>query len=427
MSRRRFVLGATLTLAFAAGCTNSDTAEDGDAITVFGPYRGAEADRLAESLEVFSDATGIPVRYTGSTDFVSDLERRLDDGADPPDIAVVPQPGLIEQLAADASILPLEPATSAELDENYRQAVRDVVRFDGTDYGVPFRRTVKSVVWFRADVFEVEQWEVPATLDDLEDLAATIAESDRGISPWCFGLDAGDATGWAATDWVEDLVVRRHGAEVYDDWARGEIEFADPRIRSAFEEFRTLVLARGRVIGGERGVLATRVDRAWEPLLDSDPGCAMYRQADFAIGWMPEGTEVGDGADLDWFVLSGESADTAPLVVGGDAFVRFTDRSEVGDLMTFLATADAGEPWVRAGGFLTAKSTFDSDRFPVVERRFVRAAADAPVQVFDASDAMHPEIGVDLLWSEITRWVSGATSYGDFAETIDAARAEFAS
>lgn len=410
-------------MLFAVGCSADSEDVSGDPVVVFGPYRGAEADRLVDSLEEYARSAGIEVRYTGSTDFVTDLQSRIA-SADLPDLAFVPQPGLVDQLVDDEVIFPVDEATSRQLVENYEPDVLEVAEFDGVDYAVPFRRTMKSVVWFRRDVFEAQDWVLPTTLDELETLSATIAEADSGIAPWCFSMSAGDATGWAATDWVEDLVVRRQGADVYADWVTGAVEFVDPAIEEAFVEFRDLVLEPGRVAGGIVDVVSKRVDRAWEPLLATEPGCAMYRQADFAIGWMPNGTAVGPNESLDWFELPGVGADAAPLLIGGDEVVQFDDRPEVNGLMTFLASADAGTSWAESGGFLSAKSSIGAEQYPAFERGFVEALDTTLVQVFDASDQMHPEIGSGLLWTEITKWVSGAIGYAEFAETVDSARRE---
>lgn len=433
MSRRRFRLfrriGATVAASalLVVGCsTGEGNTDDDDAIVVFGPYRNDEADRFVDSIEEYAKTAGVEIRYTGSTNFVTDLRRRID-GADAPDVALIPQPGLVGQLVDDGSVFPLADVTRQQLVDNYDADVREIAEFNGIDYAVPFRRTMKSVVWFRRDVFEEAGWELPATLDELEALSATIAEAGNGIAPWCFAIGAGDATGWAATDWVEDLVLRRHGPDVYDEWTDGIVEFSDPAIESAFVEFRDLVLQPGRAAGGVVDVVSKRVDRAWEPLLRSEPGCAMYRQADFAIGWMPNGTEVGPDEPLDWFVLPGVDVDAAPLVIGGDEIVQFDDRPEVNDLMAFLAGADAGTSWAQAGGFLSAKSSIDTDQYPDGERRFISALDTSSIQAFDASDQMPPDIGSGLLWTEITKWVGGAISYAEFAETIDAARAEEAS
>jgi alpha-glucoside transport system substrate-binding protein len=421
--RRCRTLGAfgVASMLCAVGCAAGDTNVEGETIVVFGPYRGVEADRLVDSLQEYSAKAGVVIRYTGSTDFVSDLNRRID-SADAPDIALVPQPGLVTQLIDDELIVPLDTETSAQLVDNYGADVRAIANFGGLDYAVPFRRTLKSVVWFRRDVFEAEGWVLPATLDELEELSATIAGSDRAIAPWCFALSAGDATGWAATDWVEDLVLRRQGPELYDDWAAGAVEFADPAIAAAFAEFRELVLQPGRVAGGVVDVISQRVDKAWEPLLENEPGCAMYRQADFAISWMPGGTDVGPDESLDWFLLPGVASGSTPRVIGGDEFVQFNDRLEVAGLMNFLASADAGTPWARAGGFLSAKSSISADEYPDVEKEFVELLGSSEIQVFDASDQMPPDIGSGLLWAEITKWVGGAISYNQFAETIDTAR-----
>jgi alpha-glucoside transport system substrate-binding protein len=421
---RRVQAFTAITVASAllvAGCAADEENTDGEAIVVFGPYRGAEADRLVDSLEEYAENAGVEIRYTGSTNFVTDLNLRVD-GADAPDIALIPQPGLVAQLVDDDLIIPLNAATSEQLTDNYDLDNREIAEFDGVDYAVPFRRTLKSVVWFRRDVFEAEGWTLPTTLDELEVLSVAIASSDRAIAPWCFSINAGDATGWAATDWVEDVLVRRQGHDFYDAWTAGTVEFADPAVEAAFVEFQNLVLQPGRVAGGAVDVVSKRVDRAWEPLLESEPGCAMYRQADFAIGWMPNDTEAGPDESLDWFILPGVDVDAPPLVIGGDEIVQFDDRPEVNDLMEFLASADAGTPWARAGGFLSAKSSISTDQYPDFEGGFIEALGTSPVQVFDASDQMHPDIGSGLLWSEITRWVSGAVTYSEFAATIDAAR-----
>lgn len=419
------VLGI-VSMMCAVGCATSDKDADVETIVVFGPYRGAEADRLIESLEEYPSSDRIEIRYTGSTNFVSDLNRRIG-SADAPDIALIPQPGLVTQLIDDESIVPLDAATSGQLIDNYADDVRELAEFEGVDYAVPFRRTLKSVVWFRRDVFEAEGWVQPTTLDELEALSETIAGSNRAIAPWCFAISAGDATGWAATDWVEDLVLRRHGPDIYDQWAAGTVEFADPAVSAAFDEFRQLVLEPGRVSGGVVEAMSQRVDRAWEPLLENEPGCAMYRQADFAIGWMPGGTQVGPDESLDWFLLPGVVAGSPPLVIGGDEIVQFNNRPEVNELMKFLASADAGSPWTRSGGFLSAKSSISEDEYPTVEKGFIAALATSQVQVFDASDQMHPDVGSGLLWAEITKWMSGAISYSELAETIDTARSESAS
>ena len=54
-----------------------------------------------------------------------------------------------------------------------------------------------------------------------------------GKTPWCIGVESGDATGWTFTDWVEDFMLRMKGPEVYDQWVNHEIPFNDPRSRKS--------------------------------------------------------------------------------------------------------------------------------------------------------------------------------------------------
>jgi alpha-glucoside transport system substrate-binding protein len=159
-------------------------------------------------------------------------------------------------------------------------------------------------------------------------LVEQIEDGDGTIAPWCFAMQSGTATGWAATDWVEDLVLRQAGPDVYDEWASGERRFDDPAIREALTTFDDLVIDSGRTAGGLRNILQTEVTNASAPLFADEPGCAMYKQASFAESWFPDGTTVGD--DVDFFVLPGTDADEpTALVVGGDSLVQFNDDADV--------------------------------------------------------------------------------------------------
>ena len=420
---------AVLTLPlFVVGCVTAGDAEtDGAVVEAIGPWRDGEADRFADVLDPLRAATGIDVQYTGSADFVQDLRQRVAEGANPPDIAVIPQLGLIEELVADEELEPLEDGArrlvlqSLGIDD----ATEDAAAGEGEDiYAVPFRLTVKSLVWYRPEVFEAHEWQIPETLDELEALVDAIS-AEGEMAPWCFSIQAGSATGWAATDWVEDLVLRTAGADVYEQWVQGEVTFADDEIADAFTTFHDLVLARGRTVGGTRAIVETPVDEAWEPLLADPPGCAMYKQADFATSWMPDDLEIGPDGDVDVFIFPGTDADETPLVVGGDQIVQFTRSDDVDAVMAYLAESDAAAIWARQGGFVAANPGVGDDVYPDRFRASIgRAAERASDVVFDASDWMPPDVGSDLLWDQITLWVSGAIDYATFAETIDEAMAE---
>ena len=417
------VLAAVLAVV---ACTSdvTDRAVEVEVVEVFGPWRGVDADHFAEVLAPFEDSSGIDVRYVGSVDFVTDLLDRVGDGNAAPSVAMIPQPALIRQLAAGENIVPLAPEMLDEVLQNFGPDGAALGLVDGRYYTVPYRISLKSLVWYRPDVFAEQGWSIPSSLDELTALVERI-EADAQFAPWCLGINAGTSTGWAATDWAEDLVLRTVGPDDYQRWAIGEIRFDDPDIAAAFEQFRSLVLDSGRTSGGAGAIVETPVDEAIRPLLTDPPGCALHRQADFAANWLPDGKSIGPEGDVDVFVLPGVDGGSPPLLVGATQAAQFDRDPSTDALMTYLSSSEAAVIWARRGGFLSLNQLVPDDVYDDDYLRDLAAAIEeAPAVVFDASDQMPPEIGSDLLWDRITAWVAGTTDYDDFAAEIDEARAE---
>ena len=410
------IAGATF-----AACDSPSPTPDRDAIEIFGPYRGAEADNFAASLKGFEQDTGIEVHYTGSADFVSDLQQRVESGLDAPDIAVVPQRGLITDLVERDLVVALDDRTLTAIDENYGGRADDLTR--GADgFVAPYRIAPKSLVWCRPDVFTQHGWEVPATFDELVDLVDRIGAedtTDAGIAPWCFAMAAGTATGWAATDWVEDVVLHQAGTDAYDQWTAGTLAWDDPTIRQALTTVDDLVVAAGRSVGGLRRILQGDVTEASAPMFADPPGCAMYKQASFAQSWFPDDVVIGE--DVDFFVMPGtDPAESSPMIIGADGLVQFNDDQRVDELMAYLVSPDGGREWARRGGYLSGRTSVDLDTYYTdADRQFAEVLLDGRELRFDASDLMPPKIGSGLLWSEITAWVAGTSSIDSFVTTID--------
>ena len=422
---KRLIVSLAVASVLAA-CSNplasAPGGSGGDAIDVFGPYRGVEADNFAASLLGFEEATGVDVTYTGSADFVSDLRQRIESGLDAPDIAVVPQPGVIAEIVGRDLAVPLADGTVAAIAEHYGERAADLT-MGSEGYTAPYRVSAKSLVWYRPDVFDEYGWAVPTTLDELTGLVEEIQGTENGsatpIAPWCFSMASGTATGWAATDWVEDLVIRQAGTESYDRWTAAELAWDDPAIRTALTSFDDLVVASGRTAGGLRSILQVDVTRAGEPLFRTPAECAMYKQASFAESWFPDGVEVGD--EVDFFVLPGiEQGVVAPMLVGVDGLVQFSDDDDVHRLMEYLVTPDGAREWARRGGYLSGRTSVDvGTYYTETDQLFANLLLDGRELRLDASDVMAPEIGSGLLWREITSWTAGTTSLDEFVVTID--------
>jgi alpha-glucoside transport system substrate-binding protein len=392
--------------------------EPGAAISVFGPWLGSDADAFSTSVEGFTELTGIEVRYTGSGNFSTALRERLTRGEGSPDVAIVPQPGLTSDLIAGGSLVPLGEAARAAVAEHLPDAAADAPGSEG--FAVPYRTIVKSLVWYRPDVFATHGWAIPDTMEQLHALVDEIQESAE-IAPWCFGIFSGDDTGWPATDWVEDLLLRRAPPEVYDEWVAGARGFDDPVIRGAFDEFEELVLAPGRTAGGLDTILGAELRAIDDPLFAGEPGCAMYKQASFGTIWFPETAVIG--TDVDFFVLPpGDPGEEAPLLRSGDVAVTFSDRPEVDDFMAYLASPDGAAEWAARGGYLSARSSVDPQTYyQPDDRRLAELILDDRDSRFDASDQF-PSTIRDVFLDDITAWIAGVLSYDDLAGELDAAR-----
>ncbi len=416
--RRWWYMGISMAV-IAAGCSGSSDAEPQHSIDVFGSYLGVDAESFINSMSQFEFETGIKVNYTGSANFVDDLRGRVQSGVDEPDIALVPQPAVIDELIELDAIMELSQATAESVRFNY-----DLDDFDVTNdaHVVPYRSTIKSVVWYRPEVFDEHQLSVPETFDDLVELVEEI-DSTTGIAPWCFSIFSGSATGWPATDWVEDIVLRRAGADAYDEWVTGERAFDDDAIRNAFIEFEDLVLNNGRSAGDLRSILNVEVANTSEPLFTNPAGCALYKQASFAESWFPAGTEVGPDGDVDFFILPAtEPGQIDPLVIGGDGAVQFNDREEVNRLMTYLSTPAGAAYWAGTGAFVSARTNVDHETFyRGASQRLSQVLVDVPVSRFDASDVMPASVGSDLLWTQITAWIAGTITLDELVTSVDEA------
>ncbi|GAB3944247.1 hypothetical protein GCM10027614_34110 [Micromonospora vulcania] len=301
--RQAFVIAGVLGLALSAtACgtgddkkSNAGSAEcaaydkyegnDGKKVSIYASIRDAEADLLEQSWKQFTDCTGIEINYEGSGEFEAQLPVRVD-GGNAPDIAFVPQPGLVKRFADAGKLKSLGAETKALAEQNMPADWLKYGTVNGTLYGVPLGANVKSFVWYSPKTFKEKGWEVPTSWDQLIALSDKIAAS--GMKPWCVGVESGDATGWPATDWIEDVILRTQGPEVYDQWTTHAIQFNDPRITDAVNRAGTILKNDKYVnggFGGVKSITTTSFQEAGVPVTTGK--CAMHRQASFYANQFP--------------------------------------------------------------------------------------------------------------------------------------------
>ena len=386
----------------------------GQSITVFGPWLGSDAEAAAAVFAYFEAATGTTVQHSGSDSFEQQIMIDSEAGS-LPNIAIFPQPGLACELAERGFLAPLGAETGAWLGENYAAGSSWVSLgtcggVDGSEdiYGIAFNVSLKSLVWYNPENFDDFGYDVPETMEDLKALSDQIVAD--GETPWCIGLGSGGASGWPATDWVEDLLLRTSPPEVYDQWVTNEIAFNDPAIVAAIDEFGHFAKTEAYVSGGVRGVAATDFRDSPDGLFSSPVQCFMHRQASFVPAFFPDDVEIGLDADFFYFP-SYESAGLGDPVVGAGTLVTIAEDSPAArGFIEFLKTPLAHEIWmaIENGGFLTPHYGANVEVYADEMRK---AQADILLNAstfrFDGSDLMPGAIGTGAFWTGMIDFVGG--------------------
>lgn len=402
----------------------------GEQVTVFGPWLGPDQEAIEAVLAYFAAATGADVRYTGSDSFEQQIVVDAEAGS-APNIAVFPQPGLASDMAARGFLSPLPEGTADWVRDNYAagQSWVDLGTYadkDGQDqlFGFFYKVDVKSLVWFVPENFEDAGYEVPQTMEELKALTDKIVAD--GETPWCIGLGSGGATGWPATDWVEDLMLRTQTPDVYDQWVANEIPFTDERVVAAIEEFGSFARNDDYVAGGAGVVASTDFRDSPKGLFSSPPQCYMHRQASFIPAFFPDDVEVGLDADFFYFPAYDEKDLGKPVLGAGTLFSITNDSPGAQAFIEFLKTPIAHEVFMaqQAGGFLTPLKSVNPEAYVDDTRRSLGdVLLGATTFRFDGSDLMPGAVGAGTFWTGMVDYAGGkaaADVAGEIQQSWDA-------
>ena len=405
-------LATLISLSLLAACggegerTNSSSpSSDRPTVTVLGVVIGEQQEKLEAALAPFEEETGIDVVYEGTDAFATLLPVRVASN-NAPDIAMFPQPGLLADFARSGDLIPLDRFVDGDnLTAAYARDWIDLGTVDDESYGIWYRASVKSLVWYSPEAFEAAEYEIPDSWDALIALSDRIV-ADGGV-PWCLGMESGNATGWVGTDWIEDIMLRTAGADIYDRWLTNDISFEAPEVQSAFEQFGEIVLNPDYIVGGTVGAISTPFGDSPNGLLADPPQCYLHRQANFIASFFPEGIALGE--DIAIFPLPPiDESLGLPILVAGDAFAAFNDTPEVAALMAYLATPQPHEIWAGLGGFISPHNQVSLDAYPdTITRQQAEILANAETVRFDGSDMMPGAVGTGSFWSGVTDYVGG--------------------
>lgn len=383
----------------------------GKDVTVYTSIVAPEDKPHTDSWKVFEDCTGADVKYEGSKEFETQLQVRVQSG-NPPDIAYIPQPGLLQTLVGTGKVVEAPDTVAANVDKWFGEDWRSYGSVDDKLYAAPLGANVKSFVWYSPKMFAEKGWEVPTTWDDMLALSDTIADS--GMKPWCAGIESGEATGWPATDWLEDVLLRSVGPDVYDQWVAHEIPFNDPAVVESLDNVGDILKNDDYVNGGigdVSSIATTAFQEGGLPIVDGK--CAMHRQASFYAANWPEGTDVSENGQVFAFYLPPMGDEFGSPVLGGGEFVAaFSDAIEVQAFQTFLSSDQWANEKAKStpnGGWVSANTGLDIANLVSPVDQLSGEILQNPEAVFrfDGSDMMPGEVGAGSFWKEMTNWITG--------------------
>ncbi len=394
----------------------------GQEMSMTGPWTGPDAELVNAMLAYFTEATGATVNYSGSESFEQDIVISAQAGS-APNVAVFPQPGLAADMASRGFLSELGSETADWVRDNYAagQSWVDLGTYAGPDgndalYGFFYKVDLKSLVWYVPEAFDEAGYDIPQSMEELKELTDLIVED--GGTPWCIGLGSGAATGWPATDWVEDMMLRTQDPSVYDQWVTNELPFTDPAVISAMEEFGYFARNDTYVDGGAQSVANTDFRDSPGGLFSIPPRCYMHRQASFIPTFFPDGTEVGEDVDFFYFPAYAEKDLGKPVLGAGTLFAITNDSPVVRGFMEFLQTPIAHEVWMAQSGFLTPHTGVNTEMYANDTLKAMgEILLGATTFRFDGSDLMPGEIGAGAFWTGMVDYTTGADA-ASVAEAI---------
>ena len=436
MSRKRWLVGvatvAILTLIAAACSSDSSsggsdtgtasTAPDltGQTVEVAATWTSSEQKNFEKVLALFEQQTGATAQFVSAGDDIAAYLGPKIEGGKPPDVAILPQPGVVTSFANQGDLIPIEDFAGPLIDANYAPGAREVGTVDGTLYAVWFRAAQKSTVWFNTHVFADAGVQPPATWDELITTAQTI--SDFGVPPYSVGVDVG----WPLSDLFENIYLRTAGADMYDQLAKHEIPWTDQSVKDALTKMGDVLGNSDEIAGGTAGALQTDFNGSVVQMFTDPPAGAMLFEGNFVAGVVTGETKAKVGPDADFFDFPSIDGSPPAVMGGGDLAVLLDDTEAGRELIKFLATPEAAEVWAGLGGYISPNKNVDISAYTdPVDKRVAQALIDAGDSTrYDLSDLQPTAFGATTgqgIWGILTDFMNDPSDVDGTAQKLEAA------
>ncbi len=412
---------APATTTTAAAQETTTTAEEGLSGSVEVMWiRGTdtpEGAALVQVLDAFTAKTGVTVDYQGVGDDLPTILSTRVAGGDPPDVAILGQPGLLTDLVALDALVPVSDEVVASLDADFAPVWKELATRDGTTYGVYFKGDNKSLVFYDVSVFDDLGITPPTTWDDLIAVSQTLV--DNGLAP----MSVAGADGWTLSDWFENVYVRTAGQEAYEQLIRHEIAWTDASVETAFLAMEEIIGNDDFVAGGRDGALQKGFVDAIVATFGDPPEAVMMSGG--AVVAALAGEEAGaEATNVGFFAFPSIDGSPGAVLGSGDVAVALTDSANAQALLAFLATPEAGEVWAPLGGFASPNKAVDLSLYPdELSRLAADGLANAQIFVFDLSDSVPSAFGGTTgagIWGGIQTWLENPANLADVLAQLEA-------
>ena len=390
-----------------------------DVVDVLGLWSGGELRDFQDVVSPWEQKTGHTMAFVSTRDLNAVLTTRLKAG-DPPEVAILPNPGFMHELAEDGKLVALDTILDmSRIKRDYARAWLDLGSYQGKLYAIFYKASSKGTIWYSPKNFKAKGYSVPKTWKEMMALSDTIVS--QGSTPFVIGAESGAATGWPLTDWIEIILLNQFGPEIYDKWVDHEIPWTDRAIRRAFEALGRIVHSPKFVYGGQAGVLATNFINGTYVLYTTPPGAYMNYLGGFAQGFIKKQyPNLRPGEDYAFFPFPSIEPRYADGVTGGaDVIVLTKDAPGARSFIQYLSTAKAQEIWAKKGGFIASNKSVKLDAYPdAIAKQMALQLANAKIFRFDGSDLMPAKVN-DSFWKATVEYVSNPAGLDKILQSVE--------
>jgi alpha-glucoside transport system substrate-binding protein len=432
-SRIKVFAALGVTMALTSACLSSGSSSSGgggkpegevkgSTVTIWASMDKPVIDGLQAGLAPLAQAAGVTVKWQ-RVDNINQVIMTKIQANDVPDIAMIPQPGVVADIVNRNKATALDDVVDMNaLKSSMLPGTLESGTVNGKLYGLLVSANTKSFVWYPKKAWDAAGYKAPQTLDELNALTEKIKADKTATAPWCLGIESSAATGWPATDWFEDLVMRYGGADGYNKWVKHETKFDSPLVRQAADEFQKIAFTDGNVFGGRKSIASNAFGTAGNPMFNAKPGCMLFKQGSFitGAGFFPKNVQSNLPENVGVFYFPpAQAGGEKPILGGGDMAVLLKNTAGASAVMKMLGDKSIGEK-AMGTSFLSPHKDFDVTKYQgEIAQQVAKITYSSSIFLFDGSDQMPGAVGAGTFWKDMTSWISGQENLDTALKNID--------